>query len=1172
MKISTTTTSRWLTGLAAGLLLGAAAGTRAAAAERARLTVPRLERPPVLDGQMAPGEWDRAAAVTGFIGAGGPDGGRLSSPDATIFLAHDGEFIYLAVRTELLPGMVPSRKFRRRDEPVYMDSNQVEFWLTPPADGLDVTFQTIVNAYGAIFDIRSVPALGNEMLAWNGDWEVANRFERGKEWLIELRVPFESFDGAGFDPEREWGGLVAVAWPQRSWPYTGGWYKNYQNHARFRFADSGTCVRLAGMNSLFGNVLEPALELINDGKTEGVFTVRFEVGEMVVEERITVPAGRSAPFTFRRELPPAAGKEARVCKARVTGPAGELLLAGEWAFVPEDLSQRPARQAPEPARPFATRLQFGPETLGLQMWADLLDYPRREEIDQVRFTVRPQTEGGEAAPLEVATVREFEYDAAETMVWLSGQVMQPGPYEVVTAFLAADGSVLDSKTDGFRHVDLAKEFRWYNNAIGEARKQAPPFEPVGVGEPAPGRIFSVWGREYRLDGALPAQIASQGKEMLAAPIALKAVVDGTVVTATVKAPLAVGETTPERVDFTGSYELPGVVVRLAGAIEMDGVLLYDLTAEVTDAGQQATIERLYLSIPVKAECAETFYSTGGGWSGAYGVIPAEDGTAWTSAETSDFVPYVGLTDDQRAIQWFADHDHDWALGQDAPCAAVVRAGATVEIQVNFVRSRDWNGALAARFGLVATPVKPLPSGWRNTSLDNRRWYDANIQFFYGEGHGGCTIDPHDTPKLAKAIGLEIEGKSPFEIDDLLASTPPRPWTDERVAAMVESQKLPKDKVGNLWKAHQQPGGNCYFFNASMYFEGTRSAAFRLFFPAEWSFHPSGGWFHGTPTESFRDFFAFHMDIWAKHWFFGGLYFDETYYPFDYNVFNGSGKVMADGTVRGSVPLLRQRELMWRMWQIFHDNDHDPFIWIHTSNFMAPHAYSVADIAMFGEDRAPNPVTDYIDNTPAVLLRSIGRSQKFGFIPVWMDQAGRGGYHQGSRQLWGWVWLHDAVPEYHTNQFTMPTLGMRVAWGIAEDDVEFLPYWNNPAVATGDEQLLASVWTRPGKAMIMVLNLNKGAGNQPVKLHIDGAKLGLPKDFKVYDLESKPEVVDARAAVQAWAAAAATPEAATLIRTVYAKTRTEEPFKTYRLDELKAVGDAAVTIDVPPRDWVLLIAE
>jgi len=1129
-----------------------------------QLVVPKTRQAPTIDGVLGEGEWDRAAAVSGFIGATGREGGLLTSPDARIYLTHDGEYLYIAVDCELLPGMVPSRKYRKRDEPVYMDSNQVEVWLTPPTDGQVATFQTVANAYGAVFDIRSVPELGAESVGWNANWETANRFERGQRWVSEMRVPFKDFDGAKPNPQRSWGGLVAVAWPQRSWPYTGGWYKNIKNHARYTFADDGTGAQLLDIRRLADGELAPQLRLINDAEEPGSFTVRFTVGQTTHEQVVTVPAKSVLPYKFEVQLPDA-GQEKQVCIGQVLGPQGQNLLAGQWSFVTHDDTAPKVRKSPEPQLPFATRVRFGPETRGVELWADLLDYPKREALAAVRFTVTPTASD---QPIAEQIVTQFAYDSAETLIWLP-ETMPVGEYVVTTTYLDENEKALDQKEDRFTYTDLAEQFHWFNNTLGETRRVAAPFKPVTLDS----KTFRVWGREYVMDGALPTQVVSLDAPMLASPAALVAEIDGRKVIAEPTERFTLIKSEPHRATFRGAYRLPGLVLRLTGTIEMDGMVLYDLTVEPdAEDADIARIERLYFALPVKAEHATSYYSTAGGWSGAFGLIPQADGPVWSSDSTADFVPYVGLTDDHRAIQWFADNDHGWAIGDALPCATIHRDGDTVELQVNLLRRAEWDGRLNARFGLIATPIKPLPAGWRNTSLDNVGHFGSKTNLFYGEGHGGNTIPIYDSPTLAEALGREVKDLSHAEVDALLAAAPPTQW-DQAMLDALPFDKQKNARTRKLFASDRGEGSRpCYFWNAQMLFEGNRSEAFRTFFPAEWQRNPPSGWFHLTPTESYRDFFSFYVDLWMKHWFMPGMYFDEVYFAPDYNRFNGNGKLMPDGSVRPSVALLAQREMMWRMWQLFHDNGREPFIWIHSSNFMAPHANGVAQVAMFGEDRAPNRSMDYVDATPAVLMRTIGRAQKFGYIPIWMDQAGRGGFHAGSRQVWGWVWLHDAVPEYHTSSFTLPTLGMRVAWGLAEDDVRYQPYWDNPGVTRSDDQFLVSTWTRPGKAMLMIFNLHRDAEQTQVKLDLDAEKLGLPSDFRLYNLESKAAVVAARAAADDWFASRDAPDAAQKMKRALDLARDEEPFSSYRLEELTDVGGTQATVTVPARDWIILIAE
>jgi len=173
-------------------------------------------------------------------------------------------------------------------------------------------------------------------------------------------------------------------------------------------------------------------------------------------------------------------------------------------------------------------------------------------------------------------------------------------------------------------------------------------------------------------------------------------------------------------------------------------------------------------------------------------------------------------------------------------------------------------------------------------------------------------------------------------------------------------------------------------------------------------------------------------------------------------------------------------------------------------------------------------------------------------------------------------MHDAVPEYHTCNLTYPALGLRVAWGIAEDDVRFIPYWRNPAVKVEDPDVLASAWTRPnGKAMLMVLNLHKDPAEAAVMLRLDPAALGLRSGFKVYDLESQPAADEARRARIAWLAARrADPNAADgLLRIAREKADREEAFASYAIADLRVVSEGEVVeIEIPPRDWILLTAE
>jgi len=1108
----------WRVWVAVGVLIGAFAMASVAAEERSRpkLVVPKLSEAPKVDGKLEPGEWDRATAMTGFMGATGSYGKVIVPKASRIYLAHDGERFYMAVWMELAPGEKPTMRYRRRDSKIYMDRQQFELWLTPPTTGQKTAYQTIGNAYGAVYDIKHVPQLGVKNPGWNGDWKFENSYKTGAYWTAELSIPFsEMTDPDNYAPDKPWGGMVAVAWPQRSWPFTFGWYSNIDTHALMTMAEDATCARVMDMSGLLEGKMSPVVELVNDEGEEAEFRIVARSGPDEHTETVKVPAGGRKEVTFTKALTKT-DKKQNPASMTVVGPGGKVLIDGQWFFRPMDVAERGEAVAAEDAAwKMSTRVDYAPLAMGLHAWADVLDYPKRERLAKVRFTVRRADSGAQVKRVEVS---RYTLDAAETYIWLP-EDLAVGEYQVVTEFLAEDEgkvSVLDQAVNKFTHKDYSDEFAWLDSEkYGERITVAPPYEPLKT----EGKTFEVWGRTYEMDGALPRQVTSQGEKMLAGPVTFVAEKDGEKLEARVVEPFKVkGEPTESFAEFTGVYQIDAANVRieLSGRMAFDGAVIYDFKVEPVGRFKVKRLDRLYLSTPVRADVAQYMWTTRGGMGGISRIVenlPGE-GVIWDSSDLADFTPYLGLADDERAIQWFADDDHEWVLGESVPCTQLVREGGTVEMQVNLVRRPIGDEKASGRFGLIVTPVKPLPSGWRNTVLHFSPKAGSEINFFYGPGHGKVgPVHWHDAAGLARANGIDIPkgGNPEFVLDRMSGEGYP-----DLEAIKKNLNKAAADEVANGLKTYEDHTltKKCYFHNAQMYFEGNKSRAFRTFFPGDWSLTPPSGWFHLRPVESYQDFFCYHLEQFAKFWHVPGLYFDEVYFGPDYNVFNGQGKIMPDGEVRPSVGLMLQRRFLHRTRQVLMDNDIKPFQWVHTSEVMAPYAISATDIAMFGEPNIPTPQTDIIDSIRPVYMRVLGRTDKFGFIPVWMTMAGRGGpqWDLAGRQTYGWCWMHDTVPEVHTHVRGDPLLHYREDWGIAEDDVAFHAYWKNAGVArTDDEKFIVSFWTRPHesddskkKVLMMVMNLHyRGEGKTDATVTIDPAAIGLPDDWKAYDLRTQP---------------------------------------------------------------------
>ena len=74
-----------------------------------------------------------------------------------------------------------------------------------------------------------------------------------------------------------------------------------------------------------------------------------------------------------------------------------------------------------------------------------------------------------------------------------------------------------------------------------------------------------------------------------------------------------------------------------------------------------------------------------------------------------FVPYIWLGGAERGVCWFAENDRDWSLDPKRPTLEIHRQGETTSLVVRFVtKPVTWTRPHRIKFGLMATPAKPMP--------------------------------------------------------------------------------------------------------------------------------------------------------------------------------------------------------------------------------------------------------------------------------------------------------------------------------------------------------------------------------------------------------------------------------------------------------------------------------
>jgi len=259
---------------------------------------------------------------------------------------------------------------------------------------------------------------------------------------------------------------------------------------------------------------------------------------------------------------------------------------------------------------------------------------------------------------------------------------------------------------------VVKDYPWADNKLGKSSLVIPPFTPIEVSR---NRISCVL-REYHLgDLGLPEQITSLNKTILSRPVSLKVIENGKVLEWK-KEDIKFTEIKKDVVGFMAGLGNKILDIRSTGRFEYDGLLNIKLNIKPKE---KRSIERLFLEIPVKEEIAGLFHASGEGLrANPAGVIPEEKGVVFESrsipqSHITNFIPYIWVGEERRGICWAADWDKDWIHSDDRSAVELVRGEGEVIIRVNLINGPvELDREREIEFALMASPVKPMPEGWR----------------------------------------------------------------------------------------------------------------------------------------------------------------------------------------------------------------------------------------------------------------------------------------------------------------------------------------------------------------------------------------------------------------------------------------------------------------------------
>ena len=633
---------------------------------QALLTIPRLAAAPVIDGVVTDAEWARAASVTGLTNVQS----MMAMPDGTVFCAgYDDARLYVGFRAERRQAQLIDAACHVRDGAVYLD-DAVEVFLRP--GGAGPYYQFIGNGFDTIYDGFDGKS------DWDGAWHY-KAHQGDSFWSGEVSIAFAELGRSAPQPGEVWTVNFCRELPKMSeiasWSMIHRYYSQPDRFATAVFAATDT----VGVTDISGHERG---RVVMHGHTTTPVRAQLVLADGLGElQRATTDLGSGA-FVLEIAAP-----------ERVT--AGEYLLT-------YDFRQADGTVLQAGSFPFTTLSPFS---------VALRKYPSYDYVEAI-VDVRGMSSvpGGAAARALLLNASGEELQSEQRLVSaqaptcvlrLSTAGLDPGGYTVRGQLCAAagkGGQVLDSADLTFE--ELPRPW-WQGSEAGVTEGVLPPWTPMTVD----GTTIGCWGRAVEFGrSVLPEQITSQGQELLAAPMRLVGRTTNGAFELRAGS-CRVTQSAAHAVDLSADSADGALRVECDIHAEYDGMVRFDVTLSAVNG---LTLERLTLEIPLRAEHSILMHENNGsrGWAGLTGDEP----------RSMVFRPVLWLGDDYRGLCWFAESAQGWAPAADG-AVTIERQGDVRVLRLHMIReAMALERPLSYTFGLMPTPVRPLPEHVRDWRL------------------------------------------------------------------------------------------------------------------------------------------------------------------------------------------------------------------------------------------------------------------------------------------------------------------------------------------------------------------------------------------------------------------------------------------------------------------------
>ncbi len=1051
------------------------------------LVIPQNRQAPDINGEIASGEWTKSAAISGLLRLD-PSPVLMENKEGTVYICADSNNIYIRTRTSATnndPGGGLVANARKHDGAVY-DDDSIEIVLFSPSNGF--TSHLIVNSAGTIFDRCQKGATGNIDMGWNCAGIQTSSIAKAGIWELEMKIPRQSVGIFGnafrFNVVRNWFGRGTSALV----PTANYLDKNASIGAEIISGAPGIQMKSASTSNNEGVGAEVAYPSSEGVPVEVDFQVKTQPKQghaeiLCSEKKKVLPPGG----IFNASCPPTGKNVYEYALTVYESKTKRVLL--ERSF----LACRGTRKSGD----IPATKEFNLSGIGR---GAVFYYPSSNKA-VVEL---------EAQSRFIEKIAVNCNDKATVLKNVNGIFRGTISVPSVPGIYAFDISV-DGKTFADAFSLEKRVYPWQGNSLGKSRTIIPPFTSIS----ADGTALNILLRTIRFGGTgLPESVIADGAEILAGPANFEITVNG-------KTQKISGSTPEIKVDADGySAEISGQsnMFSLNSTLEYDGFLWNTLKLNNVSG---KTVDRLTLVIPLKDDAMKYMHAimTGSIRSNPSCRIPAGSGIVWSGDQLKrnklpgglnahpQFVPYLWLGGERKGLAFFMESSFGTRLDKDRPAVRLVRKNNILRLEVDFINhaSRLKDGH-KIEFGLQATPVKNVDKNLARLFQSSRPLYPEGMDLFlffcessmFGY-HNNWSRHPYNDDWELLRQGLKLcrdEGKS----------------YEAYCAELTRWDAEYADKCRKLFAVLPKVDGISYFD----WFMKCRQYQVEEILPKV-TYPPKliGRYSDPTLCTFFSDVENYYQTEWvsrptgylgAVRCFMVPSYMDYIVYNHNKEMDNGLQAIYLDdmfliecrnpetaavkdenGYVHFATGILEMRELVKRLAILQHEHGFSPrLLQIHSTNALLVPCFSFATSLIVWEDHFGEKV--YQERYSEEYIATESRGTQIGAESVALD-----GIYRRKTPVEEWrssrfefltrtqlamllpnnikisVRINGPYTGVHIPTI-MQALGVLGKFGVADEDCEFVPYWDSDDAITGQPKYVKlSSWRKPDMMLIALGN-------------------------------------------------------------------------------------------------------